>query len=298
MTSRPGRPIVVGVDASPSSNDAVAWAARDAELRGAPLRLVHVVPPIVMPAGPWRDATIPASYAMYAERRAQQTVDDAYAVAMSATSPERADQVATAVLDGPVVPTLIGLSRNAEMVVVGCLGESTLSRVLLGSISTGVVHHAHCPVAVIHNERRPSPDAPVVVGIDGSPASEAATAIAFDESSRRGVALVAVHAWTDMGPLDFPSINWSPIEWANIKVEEEEVLAERLAGWRDRYPDVTVRSVVVSDRPAPRLLEQADAAQLIVVGSHGRGGFEGMLLGSVSTAIVHSAEVPVIVARR
>ena len=103
--------------------------------------------------------------------------------------------------------------------------------------------------------RRPrKPLAPVVVGIDGSPTSELATEIAFDEAARRGVGLVAVHAWSDMGPLGFPRMNWAPIEWRNIRDQEEEVLAERLAGWQDRYRDVAVRKVVVSDRPAPRLL--------------------------------------------
>lgn len=109
---------------------------------------------------------------------------------------------------------------------------------------------------------------------------------------------MALHAWSDMGPLDFPSINWAPIEWRNIKDQEEEVLAERLSGRQEGYPDVTVHKVVVCDRPAPRLLEEAQNAQLVVLGSHGRGGFPGMLLGSVSSAVVNSARIPVIIARR
>lgn len=76
----------------------------------------------------------------------------------------------------------------------------------------------------------------LVVGVDGSPTSELATEIAFDEASRRGVGLVALHARSDMGPLDFPNMNRASIEWANIKVREEEVLAQRLSGWRNRYP--------------------------------------------------------------
>ena len=134
--------------------------------------------------------------------------------------------------------------------------------------------------------------APVVVGIDGSPASESATAIAFDEASRRGVELVAVHAWSDYAVSELPGI-----EWSDLQKQAEETLAERLAGWQERYPDVTVRRVVVLDRPAHQLLEQSESAQLTVVGSHGRGGFAGMLLGSVSSAVAESARMPVIVAR-
>ena len=96
------------------------------------------------------------------------------------------------------------------MIVVGCRGLGAIGRRLLGSVSWGVVHHAHCPVAVIHDEDplMPTPAmAPVVVGIDGSPASEAATAIAFEEASRRGVELVAVHAWSDYAVSELPGVD-------------------------------------------------------------------------------------------
>lgn len=292
--------IVVGADDSPPSVAAVAWAARDAELRNVPLTLVHVIAPVVTPIEPWVEPSSPANFSQYQEHQAHEIVEQARKVAAEATSPDRASRIACEVLHGPVVPALVDLSTRADMVVVGCRGRGAVARSLLGSVSSGVVHQAQCPVAVFHDEdpvtARP-PRAPVVVGIDGSPTSELATEIAFDEASRRGVDLVALHAWSDMGPLDFASMNWAPIEWRNIEAREEEVLAERLCGWRERYPDVTLRKVVVCDRPALRLLEQAEAAQLVVLGSHGRGGFPGMLLGSVSRTVVNSAQIPVIVAR-
>lgn len=287
--------IVVGVDGAACSEAAVVWAARDAELRDLPLQLVHVVPPITVSVTPWPE--MPTVYTDYAHDRGRQIIQDAAKVASAATESDRTSQIATAVLDGPIVWTLVQLSKTADMVVTGCVGESAVTRVQLGSVSTGLVHSAHCPVAVVHHETSPSPQAPVVVGMDMSPASEPAAAIAFEEASRRGVGLLALHAWTDMGPLEFPRINWAPIEWRNIKEHQEHAFAEYLTTWRERYPEVPVRSLVVADRPANRLLEQAEKAQLVVVGSHGRGGAASALLGSVSTAVVHSAQVPVIVAR-
>jgi nucleotide-binding universal stress UspA family protein len=148
---------------------------------------------------------------------------------------------------------------------------------------------------VIRDEDLLMPDpqhASVLVGIDGSPASELATEIAFDEASRRGVDLIALHAWSDVAILELPDLDWSA-----MVSEEERSLAESLAGWEERYPDVTVHRVVVCDEPARLLTEKAESAQLVVVGSHGRGGLDRMILGSVSNAVLHAVKVPVIVAR-
>jgi len=103
--------------------------------------------------------------------------------------------------------------------------------------------------------------------------------------------LIALHAWNDHEMSGFPGAAQSAVLTA-----ARETLTERLAGWRERYPDVNVHPRVVLDHPARHLLDEARTAQLVVVGSHGRGGFGGMLLGSVSTAIVHATHTPVIVA--
>ena len=285
--------IAVGVDGSVPSNVAVDWAAREASLRGLPLTLVHVIPSSLTRM--WPQVPTPSELREWHELNGHEILRQARQVAEDAAKGRNGIEVSGHIVTGNASAALIDLSKEAAMIVVGCRGLGAIGRRLLGSVSWGVVHHAHCPVAVIHDEDplMPTPAmAPVVVGIDGSPASEAATAIAFEEASRRGVELVAVHAWSDFGVAELPGVDWSDLE-----KQADEALAERLAGWQERYPDVVVRRVVVLDRPARQLLEQSETAQLTVVGSHGRGGFAGMLLGSVSAAVAESARMPVIVAR-
>ena len=181
------------------------------------------------------------------------------------------------------------------MIVVGSSGKGMLARGMLGSVSSSVVRHANCPVAVIRDEDPLIPDpqhAPVLVGIDGSPASELATEIAFEQASLRGVALIALHAWSDVTAFGLDGLDWLALLSA-----EEQSFADSLAGWQQRYPNVTVQQLVVCDEPARQLIEKAESAQLVVVGSHGRGGLDRLMLGSVSNTILHSVRIPVIVAR-
>lgn len=285
--------ILVGVDGSPPSKVAVDWAAREASMRGVPLSIIHVIqsPAVRM----WPEVPMPREVVARMERDGQEMLSDARRTAEEATADTRQIHIETETIAGGVLPTLIDLSKDAEMIVVGCRGTGPINRRLLGSVSRGLIQHAHAPVAVIHDEVPMTAfpaAAPVLVGIDGSPVSEAATAVAFEEASLRRVDLIALHVWSDFALFDVPEN-----ELAAVHRRADETLSERLAGWQERYPDVHVRPVVALNRPVHQLLERSEAAQLTVVGSHGRGGFAGMLLGSVSLAVAESARMPVLVVR-
>lgn len=294
--------IVVGVDGSPDGNAAMQWAVHEATMRNVALTLVHAAArlPAGSPVLEWSGESLPAEVVQQLDANARQVLTDAAKLVDDMTRERRLRVNSELSAAGPVA-SLVELSSKADMVVVGRSGHGALERALLGSVSTGLVHHAHCPVAVIHSDFSPPPQGCVLVGIDGSPASELATAIAFDEASWRGVDLVALHAWTDAEVPDLPSREWAGTtrtSWTRLRSAAEETLVERLVGWRERYPDVTVHRVVVTNRPAQHLIERSASAQLVVVGSHGRGGFAGMLLGSVGTAVVQAVRAPVIVARQ
>lgn len=284
--------IVVGIDDSPGARLAVQWAAREAELRNIPLTLVYAFSPEV---STWLRTPLPAGVLRWQQDHGRRLIEGTLQAVEEVTAAGGPAGVNTEVLASGAALTLIEKSKQAKLVVLGAKGSARWPGRLLGSVSSALLRHAHCPVAIVHEED-PSifaaTQSPVVVGIDGSPASEVGTAIAFDEASRRRVGLVALHAWSDLDVSEWPGIDWSATQSM-----AEEVLAERLAGWQERYPDVQVTRVVAQAQPARRLVEASKEAQLVVVGSTGRGGFAGMLVGSVGETVAQLAQVPVIVAR-
>lgn len=284
--------IIVGIDDSPAAKVAIQWATREAELRNAPLTLVHAISPDV---ATWLNKPLPPGLARWQRDHGHQLVEDALKVIEEAAERGGPAGLGSEIVPSAAVPALVDMSKDAEMVVTGCHGSGRWPGRPLGSVSSGLLRYAHCPVAIVHDEDASAPDraaAPVLVGIDGSRASEFATGLAFDETSRRHTGLVAAHSWSDVDVSEWPGIDWPATQSM-----AEQVLAERLAGWQEQYPDVSVSRVVARDQPARQLVQRSGEAQLVVVGSRGRGGFAGMVVGSVAESVAQLARVPVIVAR-
>ncbi|MFB7873791.1 universal stress protein [Nocardia sp. NPDC056064] len=279
-TGNPHRCVVVGVDESEQSRVALRWAAEYAHRHRAPLRIVYAID-VPVDFGPGVVAPL------FDTERLRAHGESVVAAAATQAAEHTDVTISTVAQEGPPVAVLREQSRSALLLVVGSRGLGALRRTLLGSVSTSLARHAECPLAVIP-ETDPGTRGAVVVGVDGSQCSAEAVAIAFDEAARRDARLVAVHAWSEFFRYDARP---------TMQTQAEALLAESLAGYAEKYPDVAVERVVVEKRPAAAVLGAAEDAQLIVVGSHGRGGFVGMTLGSVAHAVLHGADCPLIVAR-
>jgi nucleotide-binding universal stress UspA family protein len=283
--------IVVGIDGSASSDAALDWAVAEASRRRLRLHLFC--------AG---IRQIPGGETVYSDPQLGATVTRAARAAadgLLATASARARKSSTgltitleSVLD-LAAGGLVRLSSGADTLVLGRSGHGPAVGALLGSVSLQVVTHAQCPVVVVHASDGNTGNARgVVVGVDGSAVSELALGYAFEQASWRGVPLDVVHAWwTTATSVPTPDIMTDKIN------QERLTLSETLVGWSEKYPDVEVRESLPMGTAALTLIEGAKNAELLVVGSRGRGGFRSLLLGSVSQGVLQHATCTVAVVR-
>lgn len=280
--------VVVGVEELPHSEAALEWAARAALRRGAVLRIVHATGVTVVALDLLSD-DVDAGAAALLDAATAHVLDAVPDVEVETFLDRRRPAEA-----------LTDLGPEVELLVVGTHRLSAVERAFAGSLAYQVASSAPCPVAVIPD--RPADDAHgveahgVVVGADGSADGVAAVALAAAEADRSGDTLDVVHAWAE--PTLYTAADVYPLGISEALREEEDlVLGESVAGLRDRFPDLRVRPRLVQGQPADALLEAAEHARLLVVGSRGRHGLTRLLLGSTSHTVVLHATCPVLVAR-
>lgn len=281
------KPVVVGSDGSAHAERAVRWAAQFAALHDAPLLVVTAVS---APVAYGMDAPLPQEFFDSLLSGGHALADEAGRVAADAAPGAR---VTTEVVVGAAGAAMLSLAENASTLVVGARGLGGVASAFLGSVSSLVVRHAHCPVVVVGEDEHAPASSPVVVGVDDSENSTPAVAAAFKEASARGATLVAVHAWSDIPVAAYPSIQVRD-RYDEAKVATE-VLSKHLVPYQREYPNVTVEKVVVMDHPDDALVKRSVGASMVVVGSRGRGGVAGLLLGSTSRKVLRSASCPVMV---
>lgn len=276
-------PVIVGVDDPQGSSAAVSWAADEAHMRGLRLHLVH--------GWPWHGRPDSASLAEQLVRSANE--DALHALAARAADRYPGLEVSSALADVPARETLVDLSAEAAVLVLGTRGTGGFPELLVGSTSLHVTAQASCPVVVVPGE--PGTRGGVAVGVHGGEPCDELLAFAFEEAQRRELPLRVVHAWSY--PLIVaPGHAFPPVyEEGQVAAEQARVVAEVLAGWRQKYPEVPVTEDVVRSGAAKRLVEVSATQQLVVVGRHRHPQGPVGRLGSVSQAVVHHAHCPVAV---
>ncbi len=286
MTERPV--IVVGVDSTPASAAAVAWAAREADSIGASLRIVHAWHSQAMYGSPFFINVVP-EMVVEPERSARDDIETSRD-AVLAQYPSMA--VESLMPAGPAALTLLENAKDADLLVIGGHHRSALNRAVFGSVTTHAATHARCPVVVVRaGSREALAPGRVVAGFDRSEPSRDAARFAFEYARRHGLEVQVVDA------CHLPPGADTGHGEDNMLELYRETLPDAISGVAKDFPDVTMTEVVEYGHPALVLLERARDAELLVVGSRGLGHFEGMLMGSVSASLVHESPVSVAVVR-
>lgn len=281
-------PIVVGVDGTDQSGRAVRYAVTEAQRQGCGLRLVHAIHETA-PMAPMLPLVAVETF----EEVGRRMVAEAKQLVYDLTDGEM--QVETLVQPGSRTHVLCEAGEDARMIVLGHRDRSVLGRVFTSSTTTGVAARAHSPVVCVpatwidgHENGR------VVVGLDGSPASRDALALAFAAAAERKAHLTVLHAWKLSGVYD--DIISSRVSMEEWKVSALEQMEQILAEWRSHYPEVDVEVDLRHQYPAPALVGATEGADLIVLGRRGHGAPLGVYLGSIARTLIREARCPVEIA--
>ncbi|MFG1699681.1 universal stress protein [Nonomuraea sp. NPDC049309] len=279
--------IIVGVDGSDAARAAVEWAADDAFRRGSALRLVHAADTSWYLVGARPDATLSERVL----REGRRVLDEAEALVRERRP---SVEVVTREVEGrpPAVLREQAEEDAAEALVVGGRGLGGFTGALLGSVSASLAGQVRCPLVVVREGPRRE-GGEVVAGVDDSPECEAALAYAFEQAAARGVTLRAVHAW-QLPALYTPE---APFTMDEVRTAQQQVVEDRLKRLKDAHPQVTVVEDVQRAHPVDALVAASQEAELLVVGSQGRGALGSALLGSVSRNVLHHVSCPVAVVR-
>lgn len=291
MTTHTPQPVLVGIDGSNHSFEALDWAIAEATSRSLPLHLIHALetgvtvwsPLMVVPTDLGDQRWILESALDHVRKAAPDLL------------------VTSAITSGPASVALEHASAEADTLVVGARGRGVVGSIMLGSTSLHVVNHARCPVVVVREESGDTETRPagrVVVGFDGSHLSDDALAFAFAAASHRHLPLDIVIAWDTEQLATYqlaPSIAEEVREAANH--HRHELAAAAAAPWAEKYPDVETAIHVTTDVPVQALVDRSADAALVVVGSRGLGSVRGALMGSVSADVLRHAHSPVAVIR-
>ena len=265
--------VVVGVNGSGTALRAVRWAVAEAHRRRVPLRIVHAAP-----------------YALgnpLDERRAASILALAHTVAAHAQPRVPIDT--ECVFEKPA-QVLTAATETARLLVVG-MGASRIDDVLVHSLALDVCTAASCPVVVVQGPEGSMPiDGPVVLGLNDVGRDTAAITAAFVDADGTATTLVVVHALRGPDAM-LDAVAGHP---ASARAAVEEEITAALTRWRSRHPGVPVEVRVVHGAPSGRLLEAAEAARLLVVGTHGRGQAARLALGSTSRMVVRRSPCPVV----
>jgi nucleotide-binding universal stress UspA family protein len=286
-------PVVVGVDDIDYGRQAMALAAREADLRGAPLWIAHAYRRIPAAATAGTADSGHGHAAGPILDPATEPLVEAVKLVRDVYPGLQVDSYATG---GPVAVGLTGLASDATMLVIGHRGRGGFAGMLLGSVALRTVTHATCPIVVArgadHGANR------VLVGLDVADRTGGAALLgfAFEAAALRGAELVVMHAWEDQGYFyPDPTGDYTRDHLADLDSDHRRHLDELLAPWRQEHPETVVDVLVQGGSPARRLVDASAQADMLVIGGRPHRDGIGMKLGGLAYSLLHHAHCPIVI---